>query len=102
MYGFFLYQFWHVLRGVTTNETFKWDSTRAKQREQFKYAFRCFGINQYRKSGQNGKPAPLKNIYNLGAIRNVLNVIFPPSLYSKRHSEEAQKKRAKSNSDKAD
>ena len=78
MYGFFLYQFWHVLRGVTTNETFKWDSTRAKQREQFKYAFHCFQNKSVQKIWAKWETGPAEKYLQSGSHSECFKCYFPP------------------------
>ncbi|KAH3766192.1 DHHC-type zinc finger family protein [Pelomyxa schiedti] len=71
MYCFFGFQFWHVVRGTTTNETFKWESARITQKREWK------------EQGNTGRPPDLTNIYNRGFTANVINMAFPPSTRSR-------------------
>lgn len=64
IFGFIIYQLWHVGRGMTTTETFKWDDIRKKNKNA-------------------------KNIYDRGVFRNLMDMAFPPSLYRKKEKEKS-------------
>lgn len=58
LFGFIFYQLWHIGRGMTTTETFKWDDIRKEDKGAV-------------------------NIYDRGVFRNLMDMAFPPSLYRK-------------------
>lgn len=59
LFGFMSYQLWHIGRGMTTTETFKWDDIRREDKDA-------------------------KNLYDRGFFRNIMDMAFPPSLYRKK------------------
>lgn len=76
---FLLYHVWLTSRGLTTNESYKWDAIRQMHRLQRK-KFRNGEIEQ------DPGPAPV-NIYNTGLYENWTQVIFPQSLQKKKQQQ---------------
>lgn len=62
LFGFIFYQLWHIGKGMTTTETFKWDAVRKKNKDA-------------------------KNIYDHGVFRNIMNMAFPPSVSNQKQSD---------------
>jgi hypothetical protein len=81
---FTLYHVWLTSRGLTTNESYKWDAIQRWHKIR---------VQKYRRQQQNGQaggddgddpgPAPV-NIYNRGIVENWQEVLFPQSLRRQR------------------
>ena len=83
LWGFWAYHMWLVWCGTTTNETFKWgdleEELRARMQEQ----------QRNRKEKVTHRVKVPANIYNRGFLRNLWEVIVPPSSTSATSFEEA-------------
>jgi hypothetical protein len=90
---FFGYHAWLTSRGLTTNESSKWDAINRWHRQQTKQFRNAAAHNDdvTAASDHNNDPGPAPvNIYNRGLVENWKEVIFPLSL---RRREEDRRRR---------
>lgn len=92
--GFVAFQMSHVLRGVTTAETFRWEDVRCEIADAAAAASS--------KDGETKAPAStpasigkLENVYDRGAWTNFLEMLFPPNFEAEARKQEEDTKRTK-------
>lgn len=85
LWGFWAYHMWLVRCGTTTNETFKWGDLEEELRARMQQQQRA---RQEKVTNRVQVPA---NIYNRGFLRNLWEVIVPPSSTSATTFEEARR-----------
>jgi hypothetical protein len=96
---FFGYHAWLTSRGLTTNESSKWDAINRWHRQQTKQfrhaAAHSDDVTATAAADHHNDPGPAPvNIYNRGVVENWKEVIFPLSL---RRREEDRRNRSTSN-----